>query len=66
MTNKEVLQIALEQSALDLNCAPGDFLKDGNVVVSSVIGEQARKYYREPVTANLVTYGNNIVASVKE
>lgn len=27
MTNKEILQIAMEQSAADLNCKAADFLK---------------------------------------
>ncbi len=65
MTNKDILQIAMEQSARDMNCTGNDFLKNEHVIVESKIGSAARKYYKEPVAANLVSYGNNIVASVK-
>ncbi len=66
MTNQEILEIAMEQSAADLNCKAEDFLKTEPVVVRGGIGPGAKKYYQEPVSANLVSYGNNIVASVKE
>ena len=65
-TNQDILQIAMKQSALDINCDPTDFLASTNIVVKSVIGAAARKYYKEPIACNLVSYGNNIVASVKE
>ena len=65
-TNQDILQIAMRQSALDINCDPTDFLASANIVVKSVIGSMARKYYKEPIACNLVSYGNNIVASVKE
>ncbi len=29
------------------------------------MGPSARKYYKEPISCNMVSYGNNIVASVK-
>lgn len=66
MTNKEILQIAMEQSALDLNCKAEDFLHDRHVIVKSGVGAAARKYYKEPIACNLVSYGNNIVASVRD
>lgn len=66
MTNKEIWEIAMEQSALDINCMAEDFLQSHNVVVKSEIGPVARKYYKEPVSCNLVSYGSNIVASVKD
>lgn len=65
-TNQDILQIAMRQSALDINCDPTDFLASENIVVRSAIRTMARKYYKEPVACNLVSYGNNIVASVKE
>lgn len=65
-TNQDILQVAMRQSALDINCDPTDFLASTNIVVKSVIGSTARKYYKEPIACNLVSYGNNIVASVKE
>ena len=47
MTNKELLQIAMEQSALDINCNAEDFLCEGPVIVKSGVGPKARKYYKE-------------------
>ena len=66
MTNREILQIAMEQSAIDINCKADDFLRTEHVIVESKIGPDARKYYHEPVALDLVSYGNNIVASVKD
>lgn len=65
MTNREILQVAMKQSALDINCNAEDFLCDHPVIVESGVGVAARKYYKEPITCNLVSYGNNIVASVR-
>lgn len=66
MTNKEIFDIAMRQSAIDINCSKEDFLRKENVIVPSVIGEGARKYYSEPIACNLVSYGSNVVASVKD
>ena len=66
MTNQDIMQIAMEQSARDLNCRAEDFMRHENVIVKSHIGPEARRYYKEPVPCNLVSYGNNIVASVKD
>lgn len=60
----EILQTALEQSAFDINCTAEDFLKNENVVVPFRLGKNARKYLKKPIIANLVSYGNNVVASV--
>lgn len=64
LTNKEILQIAYEQSAIDLNCRPGDFSKKENVIVHSRETEGCRRYLKLPFFCDLVSYGNNIVASV--
>lgn len=66
MTNKEILKTAMEQSAADINCKASDFLCDKHVIVKSGVGAGARKYYKEPIACNLVSYGNNIVASVRD
>lgn len=66
MTNKEILQIAMEQSGLDINCNASDFLCNHHVIVRSGVGSRARKYYKEPIACNFVSYGNNIVASVRD
>ena len=65
-TNKEIMQIAMKQSAIDANCHAEDFCKKESVVVTSVVNEYARKYLKLPFDCNLISYGNNIVASVKE
>lgn len=66
MTNKEMLEIAMKQSAIDSNCNFEDFLKADNVVVISQKSENARKYLELPFLCDLTSYGNNIVASVSE
>ncbi|MBQ4522069.1 MAG: GNAT family N-acetyltransferase [Lachnospiraceae bacterium] len=65
-TNKEILRIAMEQSAIDANCAVADFMSKQNVVVISKENKNARKYLKLPLPCNLISYGNNIVASVQE
>ena len=66
MTNKDILRIAMKQSAEDIGCKAEDFLKSENVTVPFQLGTNARKYYKEPITCNLVSYGNNIVAASSE
>ncbi len=66
MTNTEIIDIALRQSAIDWSCQPEDFLLSENVILSGGLGEKARRYYKEPITCNFVSYGNNIVASVND
>lgn len=65
-TNKEILKIAMEQSAIDANCCAMDFMNSKNVIVTSKKSNKARRYLKLPFTCNLISYGNNIVASVKE
>ena len=48
MTNQEILQIALEQSAIDCNCKTEDFLATENKVVMSRKHEKARAYLPLP------------------
>ncbi len=64
MTNQEILNIAMQQSAIDLNCNHNDFLRSDNIIVTSRTNDKARKYLSLPFDCNLVSYGNNIVASV--
>ena len=63
MTNKKILEIAVRQSAFDLSASPEDFIKKENVVVISKENERARRYLTLPFACQLVSYGNNIVAS---
>ena len=64
MTNREILSIAMAQSALDLGADSTDFEKSENVVVLSQVNDGARKYLKLPFSCQLVSYGNNVVASV--
>lgn len=66
MTNKNILEAAMNQSAIDANCNVEDFIDKGNVVVISKENANARKYLKLPLACNLISYGNNIVASVQE
>lgn len=66
MNHDDILRIAMEQSAADINCAASDFLSEENKIVPHVLGAGARKYLAEPIACHLVSYGNNLVASVKE
>lgn len=64
MTNQEILNIAMRQSAVDLSASPSDFERSENVIVLSNENEGARRYLKLPFSCQLVSYGNNIVASV--
>ncbi|MBQ7822314.1 MAG: GNAT family N-acetyltransferase [Clostridia bacterium] len=66
MTNQDILNIAMRQSATDLSCSPDDFLRDKNITVISYKSNGARRYLELPFSCNLVSYGNNIVASVSK
>ena len=64
MTNQEILKIAMEQSAADLCALACDFEGRENVVVISRENDMARRYLKLPFSLQLVSYGNNVVASV--
>ena len=65
MTNQDILNIAMKQSAIDLQCKADDFRKTENVIVNSAKDEQARRYLKLPFVCDMVTYGSNIVASIQ-
>lgn len=64
MTQSDILQTALTQSAIDLNCRPEDLLSGQKVVVESKFHPKARAYLKLPFSCNLVSYGGGVVASV--
>lgn len=64
MTNKQILEIAMKQSAIDSNCNWQDFNGLENKVVISEKNKNARKYLELPFICDLTSYGTNIVASV--
>lgn len=65
-TNKNIVQTAMQQSAVDANCKLEDFTQEKNIIVSSKANPKARKYLTLPFDCNLISYGNNIVASINE
>lgn len=65
MTLQEIRRIALEQSAIDLGCRTEDFAQGSPVAVESVADPRARRYLTLPFDCNLVSYGDNVVASVR-
>lgn len=66
MTNKDILHIAMEQSAADIGCKAEDFLSDKNVVVPLSMGPNAKRYYKLPIGCNFISYGSNVVAAVTD
>ncbi len=66
LTNQDIWEIALQQSAYDCNCSPEDFLAEQNVVTVSQKHPLARKYLDLPLCCDLVSYGSNIVAQASE
>lgn len=65
LTNEQIHKIAREQSAVDNGCNADDFLKYEPVISDFRLGEKARAYFKEPITCNFVSYGNNVVAATK-
>ena len=63
-SNSEILKIAMAQSAVDLCAGASDFERCENVVVISRENQGARRYLELPLSCQLVSYGNNVVASV--
>ena len=64
--DRDMLRIAMEQSAEDIGCRAEDFLSPGNVVVPFRLGKRARRYLKEPITCALVSYGGNVVAAAAD
>lgn len=63
MDYKDILNIAMKQSAEDIGCRQEDFLMDKNVSVPFRLGPEAKKYYKLPIGCNFISYGNNVVAA---
>lgn len=66
LTNEMILQIAMQQSAFDANCNAEDFLREENVICISKENASARRYLKLPHACNLISYGNNIVATISQ
>lgn len=66
MNFKDILRIAMEQSAIDFNCSIDNFVNSGNTVVISKLNNKAKKCYKKPQFCGLAYYGGGLVASVDE
>jgi RimJ/RimL family protein N-acetyltransferase len=66
MNNKDILRIAIEQSAIDFNCSKDDFIIRGNTVVISKLNDGAKKCFKKPQFCSFAYYGGGLVASVDE
>lgn len=64
MTNRDILRIAMAQSAIDSGCNADDFLSSENKIVLSKPHADARRYLTLPFFCDFTSYGSNIVASV--
>ena len=65
MTAREILAIAMRQSARDCACSEEDFRRDRNVVVESKKAEGTSRFLEAPQICALFSYGSNIVASCR-
>ena len=66
MTQKEILEAAMRQSARDCSCSPEDFRKDTNVVVESKAAEGTSRYMTLPHTCAMFSYGSNVAAACRK
>ena len=66
MTNKDILRIALTQSAVEFGCRPEDFLADRPAVTLSRPHPEARVYLPLPLACDIVSYGSCAVAMASE
>ena len=65
MTNREILKIAMRQSAVDCSCGEEDFHRTENIVVESKPSKNGSRYMTLPHICTLISYGSNIVASCR-
>ena len=61
-TQRDIIDTAMRQSAVDMGCSPEDFLKTEPVIVPSRVHSGARAYLEEPLFFDIASYGSNIVA----
>ena len=66
MTQQEVLNTALRQSAADCACSPEDFTRTEHVITEAVPSPDARKDRPNPPLCRMVSFGSNIVAACRK
>ena len=58
-TQRDIIDTAMRQSAVDMGCSPEDFLKTEPVIVPSRVHSGARAYLEEPLFFDIASYGSN-------
>ena len=66
MTQKEILDIALRQSAADCSCSPEDFSRPEHVITEALPSPSARRDRPNPPLCRMVSFGSNIVAACRK
>ena len=66
MNRKEILDIALKQSAADCACSPEDFLRAEPVVTEAAASPSARRDRPNPPVLRMVSFGSNVVAACRK
>ena len=61
-TQRDIIDTAMRQSAMDMGCSPEDFLKTEPVIVPSRVHSGARAYLEEPLFFDIASYGSNVRA----
>ena len=65
-TNDSILHIAMQQSAIEYNCAIDAFMQQQSVITLPCASTSARKYLDVPFRCSLVSYGKNVVACAEK
>ena len=66
MTQKEIIRIAMEQSAADIGCRAEDLMSDKSIMVPYAPAANAKNYYEQPIGCNFISYGSNVVAAATD
>ena len=66
MTNGEIKLVAMQQSAVDLNCDSADFAGHENKIVISKLNDGRKRYIEKPNFCKFTCFGNACVASIDE
>ncbi len=66
MTNKEIMRIAMEQSAIDFNCSTDAFIEERNTIVSNNLISGRKTCYSKPLFCRIAYYGHGLVISADD
>ena len=63
LTKEEIRETALNQSAADHGCSPGDFAAEDLRIFPAGIRRDARVWVKQPAILDVTTYGTNAVVT---